>query len=154
MPSAEVPRRRVRGFQHERELVRKFWKAGFAAVRGPASGAKVKVAVQPDVVAIKDGLVLVAEVKTMSRRSTLYVRREQVERLKEFAKRAGGRAYLAVKVIGEGSWRFVPVDTLPTTKSGNFRIDGEVLAKYAVRFEDLVRAFDTRSRRLDEYLRS
>lgn len=154
MPHTGMTRRRARGFQHERELVKKLWQAGFAAIRGPASGAKVKRGVQPDVVAIKNGFVVVAEVKTLKKPSTVYIKREQIEKARTFAERAGGAAYVAVKVVGEGMWRFVPVSALAKTRSGNFKLDEDVLVKHSIRLEDLVRMADSKSRRLDEFLPS
>ena len=102
--------RRRRGFSAERELVKKLWKYGFAAIRGPASGAKVKKSVYPDVVAIYKGLVLVFEVKSRSKLQSIYMKRSQLEKLIEFARRAGGRALIAVKISELRDWKIVSVE--------------------------------------------
>ncbi|MEM1828904.1 MAG: Holliday junction resolvase, partial [Desulfurococcaceae archaeon] len=34
--------KRVKGFSHERDLVRRLWEYGFAVMRAPASGSKAK----------------------------------------------------------------------------------------------------------------
>ena len=110
----------------ERELVRKLWRLGFAAIRGPASGAKVKHSVYPDVVAIRNGLVLVFEVKYRRKPETIYISQRQITKIIEFARRAGGIALIAIKIGELGEWRIVPVDQLEVSNN-MFRISREVL---------------------------
>ncbi|HIC99009.1 MAG TPA: Holliday junction resolvase, partial [Pyrodictiaceae archaeon] len=38
----------MRGFEAERDLARRLWQKGFAVIRAPASGAKTKHYVYPD----------------------------------------------------------------------------------------------------------
>lgn len=121
--------RRARGFAHERDLARKLWARGLAVMRAPASGSKAKRLVYPDVVAIYRGKVLVFEVKTASTLRDIYIPARQVEKLVEFARRAGGEAYIAVKVIGTGEWLFVHVEKLSRTPSGNFKISKSTLGE-------------------------
>ena len=104
--------KRRKGFSAERELVRKLWRYGFAAIRGPASGAKVKRSVYPDVVAIYRGKVLVFEVKSRGKLQTIYMARNQLDKLMEFARRAGGEAYVAVKVSELRDWKVVSVSSI------------------------------------------
>jgi len=122
-------RNRARGFEKERELARKLWEEGFACIRGPASGAKAKRLVQPDLVAARNGYVFVIEVKTRRKGRAIYLEKEQVEKLVEWARRAGPKAMplVAVYVSKELGWRFVPVEKLVKTDSGNFKIEPKAL---------------------------
>ncbi len=120
-------RGRARGYRAERELVVQLWRRGFAVMRAPASGSKIKKAAYPDVVAIKSGRVAVFEVKSRSKEETIYLEREQVAKIAEFARRAGGRAYVAVRIPDRG-WTFVPVENLEPTETG-FKVRKESLAE-------------------------
>ncbi len=118
---------RRRGFHAERELVQKLWKMGFAVVRGPASGAKIKSSVYPDVVAIKDGKVFVFEVKERKDVASIYVDRKQIEKIREFAIRAGGEALIAVKVASTKNWRVINIDNLVDFNRSKFKIPKNVI---------------------------
>ncbi|WP_440059402.1 Holliday junction resolvase Hjc [Thermogladius sp. 4427co] len=114
---------RRRGFAHERDLARKLWAKGFAVMRAPASGSKAKRLRYPDLVAIRNRVVFAFEIKTTSNASRdIYIEKEQIEKLIEFSKRAGGEAFIAVKVVGEGEWYFIPVSELVVTPGGNYKI--------------------------------
>lgn len=139
MTKKDATKRRKRAFARERDLVRLLWKRGFACIRAPASGSKVKHTVYPDIVAIWRGKVLVFEVKTSEQRRTIYVPREQIDKIVEFAKRAGGQAFIAVKIIGQGeSWKFIPVERLEHTSRGNYKVSIDLLEK-ALTLRDLER---------------
>ena len=124
---------------------------GFACIRGPASGAKAKLFVQPDVVAIRNGYVLVIEVKTRKKGGAVYVEKEQVEKLREWSRRAGPKSLplIAVYVNKDLGWRFVPLDRTTPTKKGNIRIDLRVLSAcpdllaLKILTEPVVRKLDT-----------
>ncbi len=118
---------RARGYRAERELVIQLWRRGFAVVRAPASGSRIRRAAYPDVVAIKSGRVAVFEVKSRSKEETVYIEREQVTKLAEFAKRAGGKAFIAVR-ISERGWVFVPIENLEPTETG-YKVKKEALAE-------------------------
>ncbi len=111
-----------RGVRHERELAEVLWEKGWAVVRGPASGAGVRKRFQPDLIAAKSGIIAAFEVKRVSDASKpLYIERSQVEGLLEWARRAGGRAFIAVRIPGEG-WRFHSTEDLEPTPGGRFKI--------------------------------
>lgn len=118
---------RARGYRAERELVLQLWKRGFAVMRAPASGSKIRRAKYPDVVAIKKGRIAVFEVKSRSKEETIYIDREQIQKMVEFAERAGGKAYVAIKIPGR-DWVFVPVEQLEQINSG-YRIRKETIAE-------------------------
>ncbi|MFQ6075105.1 MAG: Holliday junction resolvase Hjc [Candidatus Bathyarchaeia archaeon] len=113
----------VRGIQDERSLVRLFYRKGFAAVRTPASGGSTKMP-RPDIIASsrERGVQLAVEVKTTSRKA-LYIPREPVDQLVDFADRFGCRPVLALKFKGRRrGWLFVRPEDLSVTRSGNYRI--------------------------------
>lgn len=142
--------RRRRGFAYERELARELWSRGFACIRAPASGAKVRRA-QPDLVAMKNGVILVFEVKTRRREGHVYIDAGQVEKLLEFARRAGGLAFIAVKILDGRGWRFVPAGRLSETGGGSFKVGlGEV--ERGLRLRDLEVLVSGGYRSLDEYI--
>lgn len=77
-------------------------------MRAPASGARIRKAEYPDVVAIMKGRVAVFEVKSRAKPSGLYIELDQIKKLIDFAERAGGIPYIAVK-IPHKEWKFVRV---------------------------------------------
>jgi len=119
---------RVKGYTAERELVIKLWKLGFAVMRAPASGSKIRKAKYPDIVAIKSGKVLVFEVKSRSKVENIYLRSEQVEKLREFTERSGGQAYIVIKLLGS-DWRVIELECLEKMSNGNYRLSKELILK-------------------------
>lgn len=138
------------GFQRERELVRKFWKMGFACMRAPASGAKTKRTLYPDIVAIKNNRVFIIEVKTREKRETIYILDEQIRRLLEFSKRSGGYALIAVKYMDGSGWRFIPLEKLGKTSSGLWKVNPKTVEE-GLTLEDINRLADN-TKSLEEYL--
>ncbi len=141
---------RRRGFSYERDLVARLWASGFAVMRAPASGARARRTIAPDVVAVKNSAVMVFEVKSMKKPRTLYLRREQVDRLREFARRAGGAAMIAVRILDGRGWRFVPVERLEETERG-YKASLDTIDS-SLRLRDIVAMADKAARRLDEYM--
>ncbi|MCI4396316.1 MAG: Holliday junction resolvase [Thermoprotei archaeon] len=118
---------RRRGFQKERDLVRKLWDMGFATIRAPASGAKAKKTYQPDIIAAKNNRILVIEVKTRSSSDVVYIDQYQVEKVLEWVKRAGSNAtgMIAVYFDRRQGWRFVPIESAVKLDSGGVKITKE-----------------------------
>lgn len=127
MTKEEVIRKRPSGFSAERELVIKLWRLGFAVIRGPASGSRIKRGVYPDIVAIKNRHVFVLEVKKRSKLSHIYIDKSQLEKIKEFARRAGGEALIVIKIPSLGGWRVIPVDYIKEVSANRARIDKELI---------------------------
>ena len=144
-------RLRIRGFEAERDLARKLWQKGFAVIRAPASGAKAKYYVYPDLVAIWRGKILVFEVKRRAKLAPLYIDARQVEKLKEFCRRAGGEAFIAIKIVDEKKWYFVPLAELEQTETGKYKISVEKI-RNALTLEELVRRYTVET--LDNYIQS
>ena len=131
----------------ENELANLLWSLGYAVVRGPSSGSRVQKRYQPDLVAMKNGVILVIEAKKGKRGKPLYIPARQVEGLNEFAKRSGGSAYIAVRLPG-GDWRMHKLSDLPLTPSGNAKINRP---EDGLKLEVLNEILFPRSRRLTEY---
>ncbi|MEM0246343.1 MAG: Holliday junction resolvase Hjc [Desulfurococcaceae archaeon] len=132
-----MPSKRSRGFAHERDLLKKLWNHGLAVMRAPASGSKAKRVLYPDVVAIYKGKVIVAEVKTTRKTRTVYIESRQIEKLLDFANRAGAEAYIALKVVGTGEWFFIPVSKLERMESGRYKLGKDAINE-GVRLEALI----------------
>ena len=124
---------KVKGSRYERELVQKFWDAGFGVMRAPTSGGATTRAL-PDIVAGNGRVYYAIEVK-MKKELPIYIREEQVEEIKEFSRRFGAKAFIAVKLPYK-EWRFVPVELL--SKNGkNYRVGEEEYLK-GLKLEDLL----------------
>lgn len=121
--------------RYERELARLLWERGFACIRGGASGAGVRSRFVPDLTAMRRGLILVMEVKVRSREEPIYVEKEKIEKLREFAERAGAIPLLAVKYRGH-PWYFVPITKLIPC-STTYRVDPELVRREGLRLSDL-----------------
>lgn len=102
----------LRGKTAELELARKLWKYGYAVVRGPASGRKARKVFYPDIFAAKNNKILVIEVKLRKHRDTIHLKEYTVRMLREYARRSGGKAYVAVKISEEKAWYFFPIEEL------------------------------------------
>ncbi|MEM2021431.1 MAG: Holliday junction resolvase Hjc [Zestosphaera sp.] len=120
----EVAGGRSRGYRAERELVYMLWRLGFAVMRAPASGARIRKAEYPDVVAIMNGKVAVFEVKSRAKPTGIYIEGEQMKKLVDFAARAGGIPYIAVR-IPHKEWKFVKVDAEASKIEKTFKVGKE-----------------------------
>ncbi|ALV63338.1 Uncharacterized protein ADU37_CDS16390 [Thermococcus sp. 2319x1] len=117
-----------KGASAERELIKMLEKEGFAVVR--SAGSK-----KVDIVAGNGRLYLCIEVKT-TRSDKLYLSEEEVENIKSFANRFGGKGILAVKFTNNG-WYFFDAEKLK--KSGkNYRITLQTAKHKAKTFDEIV----------------
>lgn len=131
----------MRGIGDERELVNKLWRYGFAVMRAPASGSATKM-MRPDIIAGNAQLSLqfAIEVKT-TRNKVIYITKESVDQLVEFAKCFGCEPILAIKFKGfrKGSWIFVSPRKLEITGAGNYKISQRDALRVGVDLESLAR---------------
>lgn len=132
----------------ENELANLLWERGYAVVRGPSSGSRAQKRFQPDILAAKDGVVLVIEVKKARRGHPIYIPPHQAWGLRELERRSGGRAVVAVRIPWEG-WRFHFLDGLHETRGGRLRIDRPEAGLRLVELEEIV---FRKSRRIVEYM--
>ena len=93
-----------KGTRHERVLANRLWEMGCAVVRSGSSGGGIRNRFAPDIVAMCRGTILVIEVKYRSQPTPVYIGEERAKALLDFAERAGGSAFLAVK-YGKQPWR-------------------------------------------------
>ena len=131
---------KAKGFRVGRELANKFWELGFAVMRGAASGAGARRRFVPDLVVMRNGRILVLELKYRSKSSEIIrIELSRVKKLKEFAARAGGRAYIAVK-YGKEQWRFIPLDELEKLENDitGFKIKKEQVEKVGLTLRQLI----------------
>lgn len=141
--------RRGKGFSRERELARLLWKKGFAVLRAPASGAKTRRLVYPDLIALKNRMIFIFEVKTKEKPGVIYIDKKQFMKLMEFIRRSGGHGYIAVKILDGRGWRFVPVSEVEETKGGNYKVSLKSIEE-GLRINDLVKIAD-RTRSITEF---
>jgi Holliday junction resolvase - archaeal type len=132
----------------ENELATTLWSLGYAVVRGPSSGGGVRRRFQPDLVAARNGVILVFEVKTGREGEPVYVDSSQVLGVQDFARRAGGVAYIAVRLEG-GEWRFHPLESLEMTRRGNFKVGDP---RRGLRLRDLEEKYFPKTTRITGYL--
>lgn len=149
MSRNDVTKRRASGASAERELVIKLWKLGFAVMRGPASGSKIRKGVYPDIVAIKNRHVFVFEVKKRSRLGHIYINKSQLEKIKEFARRAGGEALIVVKISDLKKWKAIPLNYVKEISIDKARIDKELIEQAEDVINYIVKRINVR---LDNYI--
>ncbi len=132
----------------ENELATTLWNLGYAVIRGPSSGGGVRRRFQPDLVAAKNTIILVFEVKTGREGEPIYIESGQVLGILDFARRAGGIAYVAVRLKG-GEWRFHPAESLEVTKKGNYKISDP---RKGLRLRDLEEKYFPKTVKITNYL--
>jgi len=118
------------GKSGELEICRKLFKLGFAVIRVPASGRRSKRLTYPDIVAIKNGRVLVFEVKIRETISSIYIRSSQIRKCMGFVKRSGGIALLAIKIKSEGVWKVIEMHKF---SSKGFTTDNVLISSEEIR---------------------
>ncbi len=101
----------AKGYRAERGLVHELSKRGYMTIRAPRSG-RIGLP-SPDVIAAKDGSILVIECK--SREGAFTVEQEQLEQLKEWQNKAMAKAYVAWKVARK-DWLFLRLADVEANK--------------------------------------
>lgn len=129
------------GVRAERNLVHKFWAAGFAVLRSPASGAGTHLP-RPDLIvgSVEKKKFYVLEIKTVGKK-VLYIDNEQIEGLVEFAHRLGFKPVLGVKFKRKRiGFRFleVPEQLEEVNKSSNYKITYEHALSQGMTFGELI----------------
>jgi len=125
--------RKAKGTSAERELVHRFWKSGWAAVRTPASGAGSFPT--PDIIAGTALRKVALECKATGEKSK-YLSEADLLGLREFASRFGAEPWVAVRFDKSG-WFFVALDGLQRTKSG-FKVGLEEVRLMGLSFEEMI----------------
>ena len=128
---------KAKGSDAERELVRLFWKNGWAAIRVAGSGSSSFPS--PDVLASSSakGRALAIECKSTGNTSKT-ISKEQLADLKEFARLFGAEPWAGIR-FGANKWRFVSLAELEEKKKQTISHDfGD---KNGLSFEELVGNF-------------
>jgi Holliday junction resolvase len=126
--------KKSRGTAGERDLVHRFWDAGWAAFRAAGSGS-VKYAV-PDVIAGNAARKLAIEAKVTTL-DVKYFTKEEIDELQFFCTRFGCEAWVAVRFFRK-SWRFVALEDLRKTEA-SYVLSQEDSERKGLLFEELVR---------------
>ena len=119
----------AKGYSAERELLHTLSRMGYMTIRAPRSGS-ISLA-SPDVIAIKDGKMLVFEVKWHE--SAFTIRPEQLAELEQWSRIGGATAYVACKISRKG-WKFLTLDDV-TANRGN--VGKKFLAEKGMPIESL-----------------
>lgn len=103
----------AKGYRAERSLVHTLSKMGFMVVRTPRSG-RINLA-SPDVIAAKNGRLIVIECKSRAR--AFKIAADQLQELKEWKEKAGANAYIGWKMSRKG-WLFLRLEDV-AANNGN-----------------------------------
>jgi len=116
-----------KGAKFERALVHDFWERGWSAMRSAGSGNTSLLS--PDVIAAKDGEMILIECKSTGREK-LNIKKSIIS-LYEFSKISGGRAYIAVKFLRKEP-RFYEIGGFMKKKKFSISIKDDYLSLDAV----------------------
>ena len=102
-----------KGSRTERELVNLLWDHGFAVMRSPASGSGRKHP-QPDILVSDGGKAFGIETKS-SGKDTIYIGKEEIEKLEEFCDKFGCDPMVGVR-FDRKEWTFFKPKELDQTE--------------------------------------
>ncbi len=103
-----------RGINAERDLIHKFWQAGWGAMRAAGSGSQQYPA--PDVLASNNARALAIECK-LTTATRQYFSKQEVKELRYFAEKFGAEPWLAVKFFRQEWYFFTLEDAVETAAS-------------------------------------
>lgn len=126
-----------KGSSRERELVERFWNAGFGVVRAPASGSATERSL-PDIVAGNGEVYVAIEAKSSSG-DPIYIDGGEIDELMDFKSRFGCKARIGVRFDREDWYFFHPGD-LHVTNGGNYRVKKEFALNEGEEFVDVIGA--------------
>ncbi|ARM76310.1 Holliday junction resolvase Hjc [Acidianus manzaensis] len=133
----------------ERQVLSLLRDRGFAVIRAPASGSKRKDPI-PDIVALKNGIILLIEVKSRKMKNKVYIGRDQAEGILDFARKSGGEIFIAIKF--PKFLKFVRFEKLRKTSSGNYVADEDTINE-GLTIDDLTRYVESKfSKTLDSFI--
>jgi Holliday junction resolvase len=125
-----------KGCNLERELVSKFWKYGWAAIRVAGSGSSSFPS--PDIIAGKNNNIYAIECKSCKAKK-FYFKIEQLNSLLEFSKKIGAKPMLGLR-FSKKEWYFIPTKDLKNFHTTNkfFVINRKELAGKAIKITELI----------------
>ena len=125
-----------KGTNYERELVHLFWKTGeWAAMRVAGSGSMQYPSA--DILAGNILRKLAIECKS-SKSEHIYIPKQEVEALKEFAGLFGAEPWIAVR-FAKTNWHFVSMDNLEFTENNAVITTGNIKQKGLLFSENLAK---------------
>ncbi len=124
---------KAKGSNAERQLVAKFWKNGYAAIRVAGSGSSRFPC--PDVLASNGQKTFAVEAKA-TKTDYQYFRKDQIEQLINFSQVFNAEPILAVKF--SSSWHFFYLTSLSITKKGEYAIKKRDVETIGMSFEKLI----------------
>jgi Holliday junction resolvase len=105
---------KAKGSNAERELIKMFWDAGYAAIRAAGSGSARHPS--PDIIASNRIRRIAVECKS-SRDLKKYLSTKDIEQLVEFAEKFGAEPWIGIR-FDVLKWYFLSIDDLEKTPSG------------------------------------
>jgi len=121
-----------KGANAERELMKILYANGFSVLRSSGSGVNQLPA--PDVIALKEGTILLFECKAW-KGNYIYIELQKMMQLDDFAQRSHGNVIAAWKLPHKG-WLFIPRNQLKKTRK-HFTISKNKALKHAVKLSVL-----------------
>ncbi len=122
-----------KGTNAERDLVHKFWAAGWACFRAAGSGSNQYPT--PDLIAGNNLRKLAIEVK-ITAFDRQYFDKKEIEELRQFGALFGAEPWVAVK-FSRTEWVFLPTEDLEETPK-SFVLSREVAERRGHKFEELI----------------
>jgi holliday junction resolvase Hjr len=122
-----------RGTNAERDLIHKFWAAGWAAIRVAGSGSSQFPS--PDLLAGNNLRKLAIEAK-LTTDTSKYFPEKEIDELSYFSKKFGAEPWLALKFFRE-DWRFLTLEDAEKTGK-NYCVTLEVAKRRELLFEELI----------------
>ena len=126
--------RKSKGINAERDLIHKFWGAGWASVRVAGSGSMRYPSA--DILATNKIRKLAIECKT-AKEPWKYVEKEDIEQLKIFSNLFNAEPYLAMK-FNKKEWLFLTLEDLEETDKA-FMINVKKAEIKGISFEELIK---------------
>lgn len=125
--------RKSKGTNAERELIHMFWENGWAAMRAAGSGSSRHPS--PDILAGNVLRKLAIECKTR-KEDTIYIPKEDITQLEEFAAIFGAEPWLGIR-FSKNEWFFISLDDARQTMN-NYTISAKLARQKGLLFEELI----------------
>ena len=123
-----------KGTKGERDLVRRFWDNGWAAIRSPGSGSSRLPS--PDIIAGTKNRKIVIEAK-ITKENKKYFGIDEIQQIREFGAVFGAEPWVAIKFQGE-DWLFVNLEDLDSTGQ-SFAIDKDKAIMKGLLLEEVIK---------------
>src|SRR3989338_7102568 len=123
-----------KGTKGERDLVRRFWDNGWAAIRSPGSGSSRLPS--PDIIAGTKNRKIVIEAK-ITKEDRKYFDAEEIEQIRHFGEIFGAEPWLAIKFKGE-DWLFVNLEDIENV-GRTFLVSREIAKRKGLLLEEVIK---------------